>query len=128
MRLRSPTLSSLRRTSVLASRGSRGRLVDGHRGVCVSVRRVRTVRSEVAVRLGPVPARDRDVELGIAPHAVLGDVEARGLDVILDADAPELVHHEERAEGRREREGTHGDETEGLNPYLVERARVDETA
>ena len=39
-----------------------------------------------AVRLGAVAARDRDVELGIAPHAVLGDVEAGRLDVLVGAD------------------------------------------
>src|SRR2546423_4407379 len=42
-----------------------------------------TGAEQVAVRLGPVAAGDRDVELRIAPHPVLGDVEARGLDVRL---------------------------------------------
>jgi outer membrane receptor for monomeric catechols len=63
---------------------------------------------QVAMRLGAVAARDRDVELGIAPHAVLGDVEALGLDGLLDADAPEPLHRPEAGEREREGEGADG--------------------
>src|SRR5262249_53200258 len=42
---------------------------------------------QVAVALGAVSPGNRDVELGIAPHAVLGHVQSGGLDVLLDADA-----------------------------------------
>ena len=41
---------------------------------------------QVRVGLGAVAARDRDVELGIAPHAVLGDVQPGRLDLGLDPD------------------------------------------
>src|SRR5439155_9047094 len=34
------------------------------------------VVADVGVRLGSVATRNRDVELGVAPHAVLGHVEA----------------------------------------------------
>jgi hypothetical protein len=53
--------------------------------------------AEMTVSLGSVAARNRDVELGIAPHAVLGDVEAGGLDVLLDADPPEPLQRPETA-------------------------------
>jgi len=58
---------------------------------------------EMPVRLGPVSARNRDVELGVTPHAVLGDVESRGLRPLVGADAPEGLHHPETGEGQRER-------------------------
>jgi len=38
----------------------------------------------------------RDVELGVAPHAVLGHVDPRGLDVVLDAD-PQMAFIVQRA-------------------------------
>ena len=57
-------------------------------------------------------ARNRDVELGIAPHAVLGDVQAGALGLFLDADAPEALHRPEAAERGREREGSHGGQAE----------------
>src|SRR4051812_14781093 len=53
------------------------------------------VGEEMAVRLRPVAARNGDVELGVAPHAVLGHVQTGGLDLGFDPDAPELVHHPE---------------------------------
>ena len=84
------------------------------------------VPEEVRVGLRAVPARDRDVELGIAPHAVLGDVQARGLDVLLDADAPQPVQAPEAAERGREGEAADGDEAERLDPELVEAAGVDQ--
>src|SRR6266851_5246754 len=52
----------------------------------------------VAVLLRAVAARNRDIELGIAPHAVLVHVEALRLDFRRDADSPDLVHDPERAE------------------------------
>src|SRR5258708_6438737 len=55
----------------------------------------RRVRGGVTGATRAVAARDRDVELGIAPHAVLGNVQPCGLDVFLDPDAPDLVHHPE---------------------------------
>ena len=62
------------------------------RGSCV-LRRSRT--DQMAVRLGAVAAGDRDVELGVAPHAVLGDVEPGLLDLGLGAD-PERDLEEEQ--------------------------------
>src|SRR5437870_7705747 len=86
------------------------------------------VPEQVAVRLGAVAAGDRDVELRIAPHAVLRDVEARGLDVLLDADPPEPLHRPQGTEGRGESERADGGEAEELHPNLVQRAGVDEAA
>src|SRR5437870_1492009 len=86
------------------------------------------VAQQMTVRVRSVAPWDRDVELGIAPHAVLGDVQARRLDVLLDADAPHLVHRPEAAERRGEREAADGDQAEGLHAELVETARVDEPA
>ena len=54
-----------------ADHGVAERTVD--RDVDEATLRVR--KAHVAVRLGAVAAGHRDVELGIAPHAVLGDVE-----------------------------------------------------
>ena len=48
---------------------------------------VRGATQQVAVRLGPVAAGNRDVELGVAPHPVLGHVQAGFLDLGLGADA-----------------------------------------
>src|SRR3569833_2138539 len=62
----------------------------------------------MAVRLGAVAAGNRDVELGIAPHAVLVAVEAFALDRRVDADAPDLVQHPETA--------VRGGEDEALRP------------
>src|SRR5438105_4790305 len=89
---------------------------------------VMPVAEQVAVRLGAVAARDRDVELGIAPHAVLADVEAGGLRLLLDPDSPEALHRPEAPERGREGERADGGEAEQLDPELVERARVDEAA
>src|SRR5439155_23548383 len=84
--------------------------------------------AEMPVRLGAVAARDGDVELGVAPHSVLGDVEAGRLDVLLDADSPEPLQRPEAAERSGEGEAADRDQTECLDSDLVERARVDETA
>src|SRR5262249_45160295 len=114
-------------TSALVSCGLLSRLTDRHR----LWRRDRTVRmrhAEVAVRLGAVAAGDRDVELGIAPHAVLGHVQPGRLDVLLDPDPPKALQRPETAERGGEGEGAYGDEAEGLDAELVERARVDEPA
>src|SRR6266576_5531777 len=78
--------------------------------------------------LRAVAARDRDVELGVTPHPVLGDVQAGGLDVLLDPDSPEALHHPEAAERGAEREAADGDETQCLDAELVERARVEKSA
>src|SRR5919109_2093955 len=83
---------------------------------------------EVAVRLGAVAARDRDVELGIAPHTVLGDVEAGRLRLLLDPDPPQALKRPEAAERGGERERSDRGEAEELYPDLVERAGVDEPA
>src|SRR5438046_2747643 len=53
-------------------------------------RKLVPVSEQMAVGLGAVSTRDRNIELRIAPHPVLGDVEPRGLHVRLDADAPQL--------------------------------------
>src|SRR5262245_36906200 len=90
------------------------------------MRHGRRRHAEVAVRLGAVSARNRDVELGIAPHAVLVHVEALRLDLRLDADAEDLVQHPEAAVRRAERERADGNETETLHAELVEAAAVDE--
>src|SRR5207244_13327903 len=82
------------------------------------------VTDEVTVAFRPVPARNRDVELGIAPHSVLGDVQPRSLDVLLDADAPETLHRPQAAERGGEGERTDGDEPERLDAELGERSGV----
>src|SRR5438105_1472153 len=82
--------------------------------------------AEVAVRLGAVAARNRDVELGGPPHAVLVDVESLRLDARLDADPPDLVEDEEAPERAAEGECADGDEAERLDAELVEAAAVDE--
>src|SRR5205085_12677875 len=81
---------------------------------------------QMPMRLGAVPARNRDVELGIAPHAVLGHVQAGRLDVLLDADPTEPLHRPEAPERRAERERADGSEAESLHAELVERTGVDE--
>src|SRR5829696_7864523 len=87
---------------------------------------VRVRKAEVAVCLGPVPAGDRDVELGVAPHAVLRDVEARGLGLPVDTDPPHALERPERAERRAERERADGDQAQHLDAELVEAATVEE--
>src|SRR5438067_6640107 len=82
--------------------------------------------AEVAVGLGAVAARNRDVELGVAPHAVLVDVESLRFDARLDADPPDLVKDEEAPERAAEGECTDGDEAERLDAELVEASAVDE--
>src|SRR3954451_15121573 len=96
-------------------------LRDGHGcGMrCVGV----PAETEMAVRLRPISAGNRDVELGVAPHAVLVDVEALRLDDRLDADAPDLVEHPQSAERRTERKAADGDQAEALHAELVERPR-----
>src|SRR5215208_1001523 len=86
------------------------------------------VAEQVAVRLRAVAAGDGDVELGVAPHAVLADVEAGRLGLLLDADPPEALHRPEARERRAEGEGADRGEPEQLHPDLVQRAGVDETA
>src|SRR5690348_11800160 len=102
-----------------------------HRLCARRVRRCRRMRmrmpeAEMPVALGAVAARDRDVELGIAPHAVLVHVEALRLDRGIDADAPHLVQGPEAAVRRAEDERADGDEAERLHAELVEAAAVDE--
>src|SRR5437763_11756141 len=89
---------------------------------------MRVREAEMAMALGPVAAGNRDVELGIAPHAVLGDVEAGRLDVRLDANPPEPVQRPERAVRGCEREAAHREEAERLHAELVRRAGVEEAA
>src|SRR3954469_22154395 len=91
---------------------------------CRGVRHVRA--PEMAVALCAVAPRNRDVELGVAPHAVLVHVEALRLDGRLDADPPDLVEDEEAAERGPEGEGADGHEAERLDPELVEPAAVHE--
>src|SRR6185295_12203986 len=90
-------------------------------GTRVSVR-----KAEMTVGLGPVAAGNRDVELGVAPHAVFRDVQTGRLRLGLDPDAPHSLHHPQRAEARGERERAYGDEAERLDAELMERAGVDE--
>src|SRR4051794_15000794 len=75
-------------------------------GACSAdiVRLAEARRDEMAMRVGPVPTRYGDVELGIAPHAVFGHVQSRSLDVLFHSDAPETLHRPETAERRGERE------------------------
>src|SRR5581483_4718875 len=87
---------------------------------------VRVTDAEMAVRLRAVAAGHGNVELGVAPHAVLVHVEPLRLDLRLDADAPDLVHHPERRERRAEGERADRDEPERLDAELVEAAPVDE--
>ena len=78
---------------------------------------------QVPVRLGAVPARNRDVELGVAPHPVLGDVEAGGLDVSGSVRIPKVRFMAQRIEERRdEGERADRDQAERLRPELVEAA------
>src|SRR5438128_1531755 len=86
------------------------------------------VAEQVAMRLGSVAAGDRDVELGIAPHAVLGHVQTGGLDMLLDADPPQALHRPEAPERSAEGECADRAEPERLHAELVERACVDEPA
>src|SRR5207247_6297031 len=86
------------------------------------------VVADVGVRLGSVATRNRDVELGVAPHAVLGHVEAARLGFLLDADAPQLLQRPEDPEGGAERPHADGGKTEGLDAELVEASRIDEAA
>ena len=80
------------------------------------------------MRLGAVAAGHWDVELGVAPHAVLGDVEAGGLDLRLSPDPERSLHRPERGERRAEGERSHREEAERLDSELVEAAGVDEPA
>src|SRR4051794_12578529 len=112
---------SARRTCTYSSCGHL--LPDGRR--CGGRNRV-TAEAEVSVRLRAVAARNRDVELRVAPHAVLVHVEALHLDGRLDADAPELVQDPEAAVRAPEHERADGDEPERLDAQLVEAAAVDE--
>src|SRR5579864_8909507 len=82
--------------------------------------------AEMPVALRAVAAGNRDVELRIAPHAVLVHVEALRFDLGRDADAPHLVEHPEAGERGRERERADRDEAERLDAELVEPAAVDE--
>src|SRR5215217_7427603 len=86
------------------------------------------VAEQMAVRLRAVASGDGDVELGVAPHAVLADVEAGPLGLLLDTDPPEALHRPEAREGRAEGERADRGEPEQLHPDLVQRSGVDETA
>src|SRR5262245_5674622 len=83
---------------------------------------------QVAVALSPVPAGNRDVELGIAPHSVLGYVQSRRLDVLLDANPPQVLQRPEAAERGGEREYADRQQAERLNAELMERAGVHQAA
>src|SRR5439155_23914974 len=78
------------------------------------------VAKQVPVRLGSIAAGDRNVELRIAPHAVLRDVEAGGLGLLLDADPPEALHRPEARERGGERERAYRGQAEQLDPDLVQ--------
>src|SRR5207237_5996430 len=86
------------RISVRGSCSLLGRLSRDWRRL-VSRRRVMKLRgAEMSMGLGSVAARNRDVELGITPHTVLGDVQAGGLDVLLDPNPPQPLQRPEAAE------------------------------
>ena len=78
---------------------------------------------EVAVRLGPVAARDRDVELGVAPHAVLGDVETGRLRPPRRCGCPKVIFITQRIANDSENvhDADDGD-AERLHAELVEAA------
>ena len=78
------------------------------------------------MRLRPVAARNRDVELGVAPHAVLVDVESTGLDLRLDADAHVFFRTKRIANDSGERERADRTQAERLDAELVEAAAVEE--
>src|SRR5262245_30590214 len=104
--------------------GKRRRLMDGRsrqRGL------QRVCMAKMAVRLGPVPAGNRDVELGIAPHSVLVDVEAAGLDLRVDADSPRQLQGEKEEERGAERERAYCGQPECLDAELVEATAVEKT-
>src|SRR5262245_43719693 len=82
LRLNSPTRPpAVRIPPIVSARGLHRRRRHGRRRG-VRVRGARVSRPEMAMGLGAVAARNRDVELGVAPHAVLADVEARGFDLL----------------------------------------------
>src|SRR5450830_1097137 len=76
------------------------------------------------MRFGSIAAGNRDVELGVAPHAVLVHVEALCLNLWRDPDAPDLLQRPEDGEAGAERPGTHGNQAERLHTELVEAAAV----
>src|SRR5215213_7455747 len=73
--------SSIGRSPFLPARASR-RLCDFL--LVLRRRKLVLVGEEMAVRLRPVAAGNGDVELGIAPHAVLGHVQTGRLDLGFD--------------------------------------------
>ena len=83
---------------------------------------------QMSVRLGAVATGNRDVELGVAPHAVLGHVQARLFHLRLGADADRDLEEVQDGERHREREGADGREAESLNTELVQPATVEEPA
>src|SRR5215471_10513529 len=99
-----------RKTAYVEDDGTRARLSSGVGGGREPWLRhghlrmgVGVCKTQVAVRLRAVTARNRDVELGIAPHPVLGDVEAGRLDMGLHANPPEPLQRPERAKRGGER-------------------------
>ena len=88
------------------------------RGMAMRVR-----ETEVTVRFGAVAARDRDVELRIAPHAVLADVEPGRLDLGLRADSYGALEDPQHGERRAERERADRDEAE--NRYVIPKSILD---
>src|SRR5204862_4886296 len=95
---------------------------DRHR-LWLTYRTVHVRHAEMPVRLGAVAAGNGDVELGVAPHAVLGDVQAGRLDVLLDPDAPQPLQRPEAAERRGEGEAPDRGEAERRDAEPGERAR-----
>src|ERR1700704_886037 len=96
-------------------------------GCCAGRHVNMTAATNVPVALGAVAAGNRNVELGIAPHAVLVHVETLHLDFRRDADTPDLVQHPEAAERCAEGECADGDEAERLHAELMEAAAVHES-
>ena len=83
---------------------------------------------DMPVLFGAVAAGDRDVELRIAPHAVLGDVQAGRLDLRLGADPDRDLEQQQHEERRAERERADRREAERLRAELVQAAAVEEAA
>ena len=84
---------------------------------------VLAVGAEVRMRLRPVAAGNRDVELGVAPHAVLGDVEAGRLRLLARRGSPRSSSSRRAPPNDAVKvKRADGGEAERLDAELVERS------